>query len=64
MNLSATANTANGFAIGVARNTRSGAFEVIRMNRQSRAVSISRHETEQAARDAANREWMLDKVAA
>lgn len=61
--LIATANTRNGFAIGIIRNARSGKFSVVRMDRHSRYVTISIHATEAAARKAANREWSADKAA-
>jgi len=56
-----SAETRNGFAIGVVRNHRSGSFVVVRMDRSSRFVTISAHDTEAAARTAANREWKADR---
>ena len=55
-----SANTANGFAIGIVRNARSGKFLVVRMDRQSRFVTISAHAAEADARTRANREWAAD----
>lgn len=60
-NLIASANTRNGFAIGIVRNARANAFQVVRMDRASRFVTISVHGTEVAARTAANAEWAADK---
>lgn len=57
-NLIATANTLNGFAIGVIR--RPSDHAVIRMDRESRYVVLSAHPTEADARTAANIEWKLD----
>ena len=67
-NLIASANTTAGFAIGivskVARQSGRTYFEVIRMDRQSRYVTISRHGDEASARKAANAEYRADKMAA
>ena len=67
-NLIATANTTAGFAIGIvsktAHTTGEIYFEVVRMNRQSRYVTISRHGNEADARHRANIEYKLDKRAA
>ena len=59
--LIASANTRNGFAIGVTRIARSGSYAVVRMNRRSQYVTISVHATEGDARTAANREWAADR---
>jgi predicted peptidase len=60
--LIASANTRNGFAIGVVCNA--GRFSVIRMDRSSKYVTLSAHTTEAAARKAANVEWAADRVVA
>jgi hypothetical protein len=57
-NLIATANTLNGFAIGVVARTSD--YTVVRMNRDSHYIVLSAHSTEAAARTAANTEWKLD----
>lgn len=62
--LIASANTRNGFAIGVVRSARSATFSVVRMDRSSRYVIISNHATEAAARIAANTEWAADRSVA
>ena len=66
--LIASANTAAGFAIGIvsktAYTTGKTYFEVVRMDRQSRYVTLSRHSDEAAARKAANAEYRADKRAA
>jgi hypothetical protein len=59
--LIASANTRNGFAIGVIRTC--DIFSVVRMDRRSQYVTISNHSTEQAARSAANKEWAADCAA-
>lgn len=67
--LIASANIPNGdgFAIGivskVAHSNGATYFEVVRMNRQSRYVTLSRHSSEAAARIAANAEFKADKQA-
>jgi len=60
--LIASANTAAGFAIGVVKVA--DRFEVVRMDRRSRYVTLSRHSTETAARTAANAEYRADMRAA
>jgi predicted peptidase len=60
--LIASANTRNGFAIGVVRNA--GRFSVVRMDRRSKYVTLTIHATEAAARKAANIEWAADRAAA
>lgn len=66
--LIASANTYDGWAIGivakVAYSTGATYFEVVRMDRQSRYVTISRHGDEATARTAANAEYRSDKAAA
>jgi translation initiation factor 2 alpha subunit (eIF-2alpha) len=62
--LIASANTRNGFAIGVIRYNRKAVFAVVRMDRSSRYVTISNHTTEAAARSAANIEWAADRSVA
>lgn len=63
--LIASANTTAGFAIGIvtkaAFSTGKTYFEVVRMDRQSRYVTISRHGDEASARKRANVEYRLDK---
>lgn len=63
--LIASANTSNGFAIGIVKssNFRTGKdqFQVIRMDRQSRYVTITRHDNEADARKRANAEYKADK---
>lgn len=59
--LIASANTRNGFAIGIVRNARSGGFQVVRMDRSSRFVTISVHNDEATARTRANTEWAADR---
>jgi translation initiation factor 2 alpha subunit (eIF-2alpha) len=62
-----SANTSNGFAIGIVTqpNRYNGRpiFSVVRMDRQSRYVTISTHDTETDARTRANREWAADRQA-
>lgn len=58
-----SANTSNGFAIGIVHNARSGKFLVVRMDRQSRFITISAHVSESDARIRANREWAADRQA-
>lgn len=66
--LIASANTTAGFAIGivskVAHTTGRTYFEVVRMDRASRYVTLTRHSSEAAARKAANLAFKADKVAA
>ena len=66
--LIASANTSNGFAIGIVKssNYRTGRdqFQVVRMDRQSRYVTISRHGDEASARKRANAEYRSDKAVA
>lgn len=65
--LIASANTVAGFAIGIVRKSaRNGRtyFEVVRMDRSSRYVTISRHSSEATARTAANAEYRADRKAA
>lgn len=60
--LIASANTVAGFAIGIiATGPR---FEVVRLDRRSRYITISRHADEAAARTAANAEYRADMAAA
>lgn len=62
--LIASANTSNGFAIGIVKssNYRTGRdqFQVVRMDRKSRYVTITRHADEATARKSANTYWKLD----
>lgn len=66
--LIASANTSNGFAIGIVKssNYRTGRdqFQVVRMDRNSRYVTITRHASEADARKRANAEWRADMAAA
>lgn len=66
--LIASANTTAGFAIGIVSKTafRTGHtyFEVVRMDRASRYVTLTRHSDEVAARKAANAAFKADKMAA
>ena len=57
--LIASANTTAGFAIGIVAT--GSAFEVVRMDRRSRYVTLSRHTSEAAARTRANAEYRADK---
>ena len=63
--LIASANTSNGFAIGIVKNsnylTGKDQFQVVRLDRQSKYVTISRHADEADARKRANAEWKADK---
>lgn len=57
--LIASANTTNGFAIGITASESKGTqpgtyFSVIRLNRQSKYVTLSTHRSEAEARKAAN----------
>lgn len=65
-NLIASANTTNGFAIGIIATTnyRTGSpyFAVVRMDRHSRYVTLGNHGTEAAARAQANREYFADRA--
>lgn len=54
-----SANTVGGFAIGIIRTGES--YAVIRMDRDSRYVTISRHDLEADARKRANLEYRLDR---
>lgn len=59
-----SANTVAGFAIGITEQvdrTGTAVFSVVRMDRQSRYVTISRHTTEAEARKRANVEYRFDK---
>lgn len=67
-NLIASANTTNGFAIGIvsadSQGTQPGTvFSVVRLDRQSRYVTLSNHRDEAGARKAANAAWKLDRRA-
>jgi hypothetical protein len=57
--LIASANTRNGFAIGIVRT--GDRFSVVRMDRRSKYVTLTNHTTEAAARKAANVEWAADR---
>ena len=59
--LIASANTARGFAIGIIRVGKY--FDVVRMDRQSRYVTISHHDDEATARRRANAEWRAERPA-
>ena len=64
--LIASANTRHGFAIGIVKLAdRLGVayWEVVRMDRRSRYVAISRHSDEAAARIRANAEYRSDVAA-
>ncbi len=66
--LIASANTYAGFAIGIvkSRNYRTGAsqFQVVRMDRASRYVTLAICASEGDARKRANAEWKADMRAA
>lgn len=59
--LIASANTTAGFAIGIVRKVAHESerpyYAVVRLDRQSRYVTISRHADERAARRQANSEY-------
>lgn len=57
--LIASANTSKGFAIGIIRTGKY--FDVIRMDRRSRYVTISHHNDEASARRRANAEYKADR---
>jgi len=59
-----SANTRNGFAIGIVLNGYSGLYTVVRMDARSQYVTISAHATEADARQSANVEWTADRGAA
>lgn len=64
----ATAETTNRYAIGVLESThyKTGqpTYSVVRMDPQSRYITLHYAATEQAARDLANEAWKRDKYGA
>lgn len=59
--LIASANTVAGFAIGIVKIA--DRFEVVRLDRRSRYVTLTRHADEATARKAANAAYRADRAA-
>lgn len=55
-----SANTCNGFAIGIVQQPRTAGYAVVRIDDEHRYVVLGRRPTEPEARKLANAEWKAD----